>query len=195
VGAAGELFAFRAALYEPVPADTIIEDFYLTLRIAQKGHRVMYAYEAFAAETASASVEEELKRKVRIAAGGIQAIVRLASLLNIFKYGMLSFQYISHRVLRWTLAPLALPIIFVANLILVTKGAGMFYSALLLAQALFYLAALAGYLLAKRKLKVKALFIPYYFCVMNYAVYAGFLRYMRGKQSVVWEKAERAAAK
>ncbi len=39
VGAAGELFAIRTALYEAVPRDTIIEDFYLTLRIAQRGHR------------------------------------------------------------------------------------------------------------------------------------------------------------
>ena len=51
VGAAGELFAIRTALYEPVPKDTIIEDFYLTLRIAQRGFRVMYEPGAAASES------------------------------------------------------------------------------------------------------------------------------------------------
>jgi cellulose synthase/poly-beta-1,6-N-acetylglucosamine synthase-like glycosyltransferase len=191
VGAAGELFAFRRAAYEHVPLDTIIEDFYLTLRIAQKGWKVSYEPDAYAVETASASVSEELKRKIRIAAGGLQAIVRLAPLLNIFRYGWLSFQYISHRVLRWTLAPLALPIVLLSSSILAAQGKCI-YQLLLVAQLLFYAAAFAGYILAKRSIKVKALFIPYYFCMMNYAVYAGFKRYIMGSQSVLWEKAARA---
>ncbi|HRI60830.1 MAG TPA: glycosyltransferase family 2 protein [Saprospiraceae bacterium] len=191
VGAAGELFAFRTEVFELVPADTIVEDFYLTMRIAQKGYRVQYEPEAFAVESSSASVAEELKRKVRIAAGGLQAVVRLAPLLNIFRYGVLTFQYISHRALRWTLAPLCLPILFIVNLLLSLEGS-RFYQAVLLVQILFYAAALAGYLLEKRKMKVKAFFVPYYFCVMNYSMYAGFWRLVRGRQSVLWERAKRA---
>ncbi len=191
VGAAGELFAIRTALYEPVPKDTIIEDFYLTLRIAQRGFRVMYEPGAAASEGYSASVKEELKRKIRIAAGGLQAISRLRSLLNPFRYGVLSFQYVSHRVLRWTLAPAFLPIIFLANAALVASGGSVFYKWLLAAQVVFYTAAVLGWLLERREVKVKALFVPYYFCVMNYAVYAGFGRFWRGQQSVLWERAER----
>lgn len=191
VGAAGELFAFRTEVYEDVPTDTIVEDFYLTMRIAQKGFRVQYEPEAYAVETSSASVGEELKRKVRIAAGGLQAVVRLAPLLNIFRYGTLTFQYISHRVLRWTLAPLFLPVLFMINIVLAVQGSS-FYLLILLLQILFYAAALTGYLLEKRKLKVKAFFIPYYFCVMNYSMYAGFVRLLRGRQSVLWERAKRA---
>jgi poly-beta-1,6-N-acetyl-D-glucosamine synthase len=192
VGAAGELFALRTNLYEAVPKDTIIEDFYLTLRIAMRGHRVMYAPDAYATEGPSASVGEELKRKVRIAAGGIQAIVRLAPLLNPFKYGTLSFQYISHRVLRWTLAPLALPIILLLNIWFVVRGDHWFYTLFLCGQVLFYAAALLGFLLESRSIRLKALFVPYYFCVMNYSVYAGFKRYLKGQQSVIWEKSKRA---
>ncbi len=191
VGAAGELFAFRSDVYEHVPTDTIVEDFYLTMRIAQKGYRVQYEPDAYAAETSSVSVSEELKRKVRIAAGGLQAVVRLAPLLNIFRYGILSFQYISHRVLRWTLAPLLLPVLLIINIILAINGEVM-YQWMLLAQLLFYTAALAGYLLEQRKMKVKIFFIPYYFCVMNYSMYAGFVRILKGNQSVLWEKAQRS---
>lgn len=191
VGAAGELFAFRTALYEDVPADTIVEDFYLTMRMAQKGYRVQYEPNAYAVERSSASVGEELKRKIRIAAGSWQAVVRLAPLLNIFRYRTLSFQYISHRVLRWTLAPAFLPVILVLNILLAYTG-NTFYQWALAAQLVFYGSAVAGYLLERRKLKVKVLFVPYYFCVMNYAQYAGFFRFLRGKQSVLWEKARRA---
>jgi biofilm PGA synthesis N-glycosyltransferase PgaC len=191
VGAAGELFSIRTDLYEAVPSDTIIEDFYMTLRIAQRGYRVIYEPQAYAVETASASVNEELKRKIRIAAGGIQAILRLLPLLNPFKYGVLSFQYISHRVLRWTLAPLALPIIFVTNLYLAMQGSA-FYKSIFALQCLFYIMALVGYLLEKRQLKFKLFFVPYYFCLMNYAVYRGMWRIAAGTQSVVWEKAKRA---
>ncbi|MFK5970642.1 MAG: glycosyltransferase family 2 protein, partial [Candidatus Marithrix sp.] len=102
VGAAGELFAIRTELFEEVKPDTILDDFIISLKIAMKGYSIQYDPEAYAIESASVNVKEELKRKIRIAAGGIQSIVRLYPLLNIFKYGLLSFQYISHRVLRWT---------------------------------------------------------------------------------------------
>ncbi len=189
VGAAGELFSVRRNLYEDVPHDTIIEDFYMTLKIAQKGYRVAYEPQAFAIETASASVKEELKRKIRIAAGGLQAIFRLRALLNPFKYGVLSFQYVSHRVLRWTITPLMLPLLLICNFILAQNS--MFYQFVLFLHLLFYFMAFIGFLLKNKELKIKIFFIPYYFCVMNYAVYQGFLRITKNKQSAIWEKAER----
>ena len=190
VGAAGELFSVRTELFEPVSSDTIIEDFVMTMGIANNGYKVVYEPQAFAAETASASVKEELKRKIRIAAGGIQAIVRLSPMLIPFKNPVLTFQYISHRVLRWTLAPLALPILLVVNILLAMKGLWLFQVFLAL-QISFYVFALIGYILEKKKLKFKAFFVPYYFCIMNYAMYRGFFRFMGGKQSVLWERAKR----
>lgn len=190
VGAAGELFAIRSELFEPVPSDTLIEDFFLTLRIAQKGYRIVYEPNAFALESPSASVKEELKRKVRIAAGGLQSITRLTPLLNPFKHGLLSFQYISHRVLRWTLAPLALPFIFILNLYLAFQG-HLVYQVLFFLQALFYVFVVVGYVLERKSIKLKVFFIPFYFFIMNYAVYKGFFKNLRGTQSVLWEKATR----
>ncbi|MFA5418905.1 MAG: glycosyltransferase family 2 protein, partial [Bacteroidales bacterium] len=111
VGAAGELFAIRTELFQEVEKDTLLDDFIISLRIAMNGYTIQYDPEAYAIESASANVKEELKRKVRIAAGGIQSIFRLSPLLNPFKHGVLSFQFISHRVLRWTIAPLSLPLI------------------------------------------------------------------------------------
>lgn len=192
VGAAGELFSVRTELYEEPAENMIIEDFYLSLNVCSKGYRFVYEPDAYATETASANVGEEWKRKVRICAGAFQAMRKLSHLLNPFRYGMLTFQYVSHRVLRWTLAPLFLPIIFITNIILASTGS-MVFLLILLSQIGFYLLALLGYYNRDRQISIKGFFVPYYFCVMNFSVYAGLIRYLRGKQSVTWEKARRAA--
>ncbi|WP_207532899.1 glycosyltransferase family 2 protein [Desertivirga arenae] len=191
VGAAGELFSVRKSLYQPVSKDAILDDFMISMLIAEKGYRIIYEPEAYASETASADVSEELKRKVRIAAGGIQSIIWLKGLFNIFKYGTLSFQYISHRVLRWTITPFLLILAFILNVLIALQPEELLFQLLLLAQILFYLMAFIGYLFEKKNLRIKILFIPYYFCVMNYAVLAGIIRYFRKQQSAVWEKAKR----
>ncbi len=191
IGAAGELFSIRTDLFASVPKDTYIEDFVITMRIAQNGYKIVYEPEAYATEGQSASMGEELKRKIRIAAGGLQAFWRLRDLLLPFKQPILTFQYISHRALRWTVAPLLLPVIFMLNFALAMNPSGL-YQYLLFLQILFYAFALLGYFLEKRQLKLKAFFIPYYFCFMNYAMYLGLFRLLQGKQSVKWEKAARA---
>jgi poly-beta-1,6-N-acetyl-D-glucosamine synthase len=194
VGAAGELFSLQTKLFEEPPADTIIEDFYVSVKIAAKGYRFIYEPDAYATESASESVKEEWKRKVRICAGAFQAMGRLLYLLNPFKYGMLSFQYISHRVLRWTLAPLALPLVFASNVILALSGNPL-YVGILALQIVFYFVAGLGYIFRDKKIEIKGFFVPYYFAVMNFSVYAGFLRFLKGSQSVVWDKSKRAEAK
>jgi cellulose synthase/poly-beta-1,6-N-acetylglucosamine synthase-like glycosyltransferase len=194
VGAAGELFAIKTELFQEVEKDTLLDDFIISLRIAMKGYTIQYDPEAYAIEAPSANVKEELKRKIRIAAGGIQSIVRLKPLLNIFKYGILSFQYISHRVLRWTLAPFSLPFIFLLNLWLAFYSGFCnlnIYTVLFYAQSIFYLMALLGWYLENKNIKIKILYVPYYFLVMNYAVWMGVKRYFKKEQTVNWERAKR----
>ncbi|PRY52421.1 cellulose synthase/poly-beta-1,6-N-acetylglucosamine synthase-like glycosyltransferase [Arcticibacter pallidicorallinus] len=195
VGAAGELFSIRRSLYEPVGSDIILDDFMISMLIAMRNYRIVYEPDAYAIENASADVKEELKRKIRIAAGGIQSIIKLLPLLNIFRYGVLSFQYISHRVLRWTITPFLLILIFVLNLLLVSSDNQPLYTILLILQLVFYVSAVAGFLLEKKQIKVKVLFVPYYFCVMNYAVFRGIIRYCSKKQSAKWEKSKRKDSK
>ncbi|RWY50311.1 glycosyltransferase family 2 protein [Mucilaginibacter gilvus] len=191
VGAAGELFSVRRNLYQDVEPDTVLDDFMISMLIAAKGFRIIYEPEAYALETASENVSEELKRKIRIAAGGMQSILRLLPLLLSFKYPLLSFQYVSHRVLRWTVTPFFLILAFITNLALAFAGQGLIYQLLFAGQVFFYLLAFLGFIMEKRHIRVKALFVPYYFCVMNYAVLAGIIRYFTTKQSAIWEKAQR----
>jgi len=191
VGAAGELFSIRTALYEPVQNDVLLDDFIISMEICKKGYKVMYEPRAYAAEAPSLTIKEEQKRKIRISAGGFQSIVMLKSLLNIFKYGRLSFQYISHRVLRWALCPVLLPLLYIANMFLYFLYDEQFYQIMLILQTLFYLSAFIGWLMVLKKFKSSFFYIPYYFVFMNASLYIGFFRYLNNSQSVLWDKASR----
>lgn len=192
IGAAGELFAIRTSLYEEMPADTLLDDFILSLRITMKKYIIAYCDTAYALESGSADMKEEEKRKVRISAGGLQSIYRLSALLNPLRYGVLSFQYISHRVLRWSVTPVALFLLFPLNIILaIYSGNSLPYIILLLLQILFYIAGFYGYYLSTRSVKNKLLYIPYYFLFMNINVIKGFF-YLKRHKGGAWEKARRA---
>ncbi|GGI25676.1 glycosyltransferase family 2 protein [Pedobacter mendelii] len=191
VGAAGELFSIRTSLYQPVESDTIIDDHMIAMRIAEKGFIIAYEPNAYASETSSANVKEELKRKIRMAAGGIQSILRLKKAANPFHYPVLTFQYISHRVLRWTITPFLLILLVILNLIIVIRTDLILYQVILIAQVLFYLLSVLGWFFERKNIKIKAFFIPYYFCIMNYAVLAGMIRYYKKNQSAAWERSLR----
>lgn len=193
VGAAGELFAIRTKLYEMMPEDTLLDDFVLSMRMTLNGYIIDYCDTAYACENGSASMKEEEKRKVRIAAGGLQSIAQLLPLLNICKYGVLSFQYISHRVLRWSITPFALFALLPLNVVLIPHRPIIYYTLLTL-QIMFYIGGLYGYYMATRSVKSKLLYIPYYFLFMNINVIKGivYLNKRKGQTNGSWEKAKRA---
>lgn len=192
VGAAGELFSIRSKLYENVNKNTILDDFIISMKIAEKGYKIAYEPNAFASESASLSITEEMKRKIRISAGGIQSIFMLLNILNVFKYPTLSFQYISHRVLRWTIAPFAYFLLIPINIILVYSNDFNIYYIILYGQITFYVLALIGLILEQKKIKVKMVFVPFYFTFMNICVIIGLTKFIKGDHSAVWEKSIRA---
>jgi cellulose synthase/poly-beta-1,6-N-acetylglucosamine synthase-like glycosyltransferase len=192
-GAAGELFSIRTALYQTMEEDSILDDFMISMRIVEKGYKIAYAPNAFAVENASENIHEELKRKIRISTGAFQSMLRLLPLLNFFKHGIFSFQYLSHRVIRWTLAPLALLVLLPITLM------GLYasfesYFLLFLGQVLFYSFAYFGWKFEQVKTRKKLFFVPFYFTMMNYSVLAGFERFVLGKQQHIWQKANRIAS-
>lgn len=191
VGAAGELFSLRTDLFEQAEENIIIEDFVLSLKICMKGYIIRYEPGSFAMEDSSLSMKEEEKRKIRISAGAFQAMVILKDLFNIFKYPSLSFQFISHRILRWTLCPLCLLLLLITNIFIVISNGGLIYQVFLILQILFYSCAVLGWFYANKNIKIKSLYVPYYFFFMNVSVFLGFKRFITKKQTVLWEKAAR----
>jgi cellulose synthase/poly-beta-1,6-N-acetylglucosamine synthase-like glycosyltransferase len=191
MGAAGELFAVRMSHYREAPSNALLDDFMMSMLIVKDGHRIAYTKEAYALEYGSANMQEESKRKRRIAAGGLQSIWWLRDMMNPFKYPKVSFQFVSHRVLRWSITPFALLALIPLNLALVLLRSGLTYDVIGVLQVFFYTAATAGALMAKMGRKSKLLYVPYYFLFMNLNVFRG-INYLRThKSSGTWEKAQR----
>ena len=191
MGAAGELFAVRMSHYREAPSNALLDDFMMSMLILKDGHRIAYTREAYAMEYGSANMVEESKRKRRIAAGGLQSTWWLRSLMNPLRYPKVCFQFVSHRVLRWSIAPFALLALIPLNVALVMLKAGTVYMVLWWAQIAFYLAAFCGYLLALKGRKSKLLYVPYYFLFMNMNVFRGIGYLHSHKSSGTWEKARR----
>lgn len=192
MGAAGELYALDPKLCRDVPDNALLDDFMMSMYVVDEGHRIAYSPDAYALEYGSADIHEESKRKRRIAAGGLQSIWWLRKMLNPFRQPLVAFQYISHRVLRWSITPLALVILLIVNALLVMMGAGSFFTVMLILQLLFYLAALLGYFLSERGYRNKLLYTAYYFVFMNLNVFRG-MAYLRShSHSGAWEKAKRS---
>jgi cellulose synthase/poly-beta-1,6-N-acetylglucosamine synthase-like glycosyltransferase len=192
MGAAGELYAIDPQLVRDVPNNALLDDFMMSMYIVQDGKRIAYTADAYAQEYGSANIFEESKRKRRIAAGGLQSIWWLRSLLNPIKYPLVSFQYISHRVLRWSVTPIAMVILLGSNVLLSVMRAGLFYDIMLALQLLFYLSAFFGWLLARHGFKNKLLYTAYYFVFMNLNVFRGMAYLSSHNQSGAWEKAKRS---
>lgn len=192
VGAAGELYAIRRELFEEMDSRILLDDFMLSMKIASRGYKIAYCPAAYAVESGSLNIAEERKRKVRISAGGIQSVIILRRLLNIFRYPLLSFQYISHRVLRWTITPLMLFLLLPLNAVIVTGEKSLFYSLIMLFQIMFYISGITGILLEKRGTAGKMMTIPGYFLFMNLNVVRGFFYLIkRRKSDGTWEKVKR----
>ena len=191
MGAAGELFAVRMSHYRAAPSNALLDDFMISMLMVEDGHRIAYTSEAYAVEYGSANMHEESKRKRRIAAGGLQSIWWLRSLMNPLKYPVASFLFVSHRVLRWSVTPFAMLALIPLNVALILMGCGTVYTVIGVLQALFYAAAAMGWLLDKLGRKSKLLYVPYYFMFMNVNVFRGISYLSTHHTSGTWEKAKR----
>jgi cellulose synthase/poly-beta-1,6-N-acetylglucosamine synthase-like glycosyltransferase len=146
LGANGAIYAIRRSLFEPIPPETIVDDFVIPLLARLKtGCAIVYDGEAVAREETPPDVGSEFHRRARIGAGGFQSIGLLWRLLDP-RQGWIAFTFFSHKVLRWT-GPFCLVGLAASNVLLAGQP---LYQALLLGQAAFYLTALLGALVPGR---------------------------------------------
>ena len=192
MGAAGELYAIDPTLVREVPDEALLDDFMMSMYVVEAGKRIAYAPDAYAQEYGSANIFEESKRKRRIAAGGLQSIWWLRRMLNPMRQPLVTFQYVSHRVLRWSVTPVAMIILLIVNGLLSIMGAGLFYDIILILQILFYTMALIGWLSSRYGHKNKILYTIYYFVFMNINVFRGMAYLRTHGKSGAWEKAKRS---
>lgn len=196
IGAAGELFCVRRELLGHIPEDTLLDDLHVSLKVCLMGYRIAYEPSAVAEEPPSRSFQDELQRKARIAAGAFQSLVRFQSILLPWPRPVLTFQFVSRRLFRWVVCPLAIPVLFVANLLMLTSGpVSVFYMATMAGQACFHALAVIGWMRARKGLASSSILqLPFYFDLMHACMWMGFFRYLRGSQPVAWHRARRRVA-
>jgi poly-beta-1,6-N-acetyl-D-glucosamine synthase len=194
LGADGALFSIRREVFTPLAADTITDDFALTLGVIDRGRRVLYEPAARAVEAVVPDVAAEFRRKVRMIAGGYQAVWRFRRLLGsgqVSCHPLLALQLVSHKLLRW-IAPVLLITVYLGSAALAASTASAAWMGFTLLQSVFYLLAAVGWLSVKVR-RWPLCYIPYYFCAVNLAAVSGAWRFLRGRQVITWHKVSRAA--
>jgi cellulose synthase/poly-beta-1,6-N-acetylglucosamine synthase-like glycosyltransferase len=185
VGVDGAMYGIRRELFQPLADDVVLDDFVIAMNIAKQGKRVVYEPEARGHEASAASFEVELQRRIRLAAGAVQSVLRGEGLPRLTQ-PLLLFRYLSHKVFRWC-TPVFMAITLLANFSLLDKH---FYLLIFAGQMLFYSTALVG----KFQRSPTWIFaVPLYFCGVNAAAAFGLVHGILHQQKGAWKKLGRAS--
>ena len=193
MGAFGALYAMRARIFAKVPEEYIVDEFFQTMSVIESGHEAIVDLDAVCYEAVSVELEEEFRRKRRIAIGDFQNLVHFRNLhlpgrgasRNVFAFW-------SHKGLRW-IGPL---------LILAAMGT----CSILAVLEPLYLVPLVGFIVSlgaafsdiligavSSRTYCKPFRYIRYFCAMNAAMFAGFVSFLRGEKNSIWEPTKRVA--
>ena len=190
LGANGAIYAIRKDLFQPIPNQTLIDDFVIPLLAKlNSGCLIIYEPTAVAREETPADVRSEFRRRTRIGAGGFQSIGMLWRLVDP-RQGWVALSFLSHKVLRW-LCPFFMIGAFVSNLLLLDNS---FYRFVLMSQLGFYLVSVLVAFLPSSTKVLKPLRLATMFTSMNLALFMGFWRWLLGRQNGVWARTSRVPA-
>ena len=186
MGPLGGCFAIRKELFEPIPSNFLVDDFFINMTILFKKYKAINSHTSYASEDISISLKEEFRRKIRIAAGNFQNLARFAGLLWP-PYNPTGFCFLSHKVLRW-FGPLFILSAFFSGILLSHIA---FYKYASIIQIVFFVLPLADLLLKRLKIEIIFLRFVTHFLIMNLALLAGFMRYVFGIKSNIWQPTRR----
>lgn len=191
VSAHGGLYAVRRNLFSPGTDTAVTDDFAISTGVIAAGYRLVFEPAALASEFAVSQAQREFRRRVRLMTRGFRGVVMRRELLNPRRSGFYSVVLFSHKVAR-RLAPVALIALAIASAILWSRSP--FYLAAAIAQALFYLLAIAGFLLRRWRIgALKPAYVPFYFCLANAASAVALFELLRGRRIELWQPQRRTA--
>ncbi len=187
MGPFGGCYAVRKSLYQPVPRNFLVDDFYINMAVLKQGYNCISNMDAKVYEDVSNELQEEFRRKKRISAGNFQNLSMSGSLLFSTKPGV-AISFLSHKVIRW----------IVPFLVMVTLGTSIYlgmelllYRILALLQIIVLVIPVIDLFLRKIKIHSLPLRFISHFVLMNLALLAGFIRYIGGIKSNVWQPTRR----
>ncbi len=184
IGADGAMYAIRKELYVSPKSNAVSCDDVIPMAVAMAGYRVIYEPEAIAVEDSAPCWSIEFRRRVRMAAFGINNFLWDRNIPSIQQPWLL-VEYLSHRLFRW-ITPFFFMGLFVSNIFLLPVS--KLYWVIFILQIGFYLFALIG-----MKLKVdRHIFgICFYFCLNNVGNMIGVIKGMIRMQGNLWKPTER----
>lgn len=185
-GAFGACYAMRAGCFSPIPANFLMEDFYLSMSILCQGKKAISEFKAVCYEDVSNDVREEFKRKTRISTGNYQNLG--VYWMRLFKFDAVAFCFYSHKIIRWK-GPFIILLMLLSSAILAVYMP--FYLLVLVLMIVFLISPLIDNGLKAMGINIGLLRLVAYFNVMNWALLYGFYKYMTGVQTSAWSPTKR----
>jgi cellulose synthase/poly-beta-1,6-N-acetylglucosamine synthase-like glycosyltransferase len=189
MGAFGACYSLRKKLFRTIPQNFLMEDFFISMNVFEHNLKAITELDALAYEDVSNEIKEEYKRKVRISAGNFQN-------LSVYKHFLLEpyeqpgFSLLSHKVIRW-FGPVLILLMLITSAM--AAIANQFYLWMFFALLSGIATMFIEPLLSKAGIHLKLLRFISYFCWMNTALFTGFIKYLKGINTNVWQPTKRNA--
>jgi cellulose synthase/poly-beta-1,6-N-acetylglucosamine synthase-like glycosyltransferase len=191
MGAFGGCYALRYELYSPVPEGYTVDDFYITMKVLEKKKKSIQENSAICYEDVQNQMKEEFRRKIRISSGNFQNLRSFGHLLWPPFTG-LSFCFLSHKILRW-LVPFLLLLALISNAFI--YKANPVYTITIFGQLALLLLPFIDLLVRKIGLHIVLLRFITHFYSMNLALLIGFIKFLTGRKTNVWQPTSRVEGK
>jgi len=176
----GAIFCMRAFLFHRLDPN-LANDLETPMRIGTSGSWIAHEPAALVFERDTTSPFEEFQRRRRMCAQGMLAMMTLPGVLG----GLRGWQFISHKFLRWTSL---IPMLMVLASSAALAPNSLFFSSMLILQAIFYGLAALGLQRATAHRPVPTLIaIPFYVVLGVVGALVGQFDSLRGKRFDVWE--------
>ena len=203
MGPFGGCYAVRKSFYSPVPENFLVDDFYINMKVLEKGGKAISELNAKVYEEVPSDWKIEFRRKIRIATGSYQNYIAFLHLIP--KFNTLSFCLLSHKLIRWK-GPFLMIGLYISSMILafvylisLDDEAGFgehselllkFYCSIFSIQNLLVVVLIFDLLLSALKISSPTRLITHFFST-NLALLIGFFKFLGGVKSSVWQPTSR----
>ncbi len=185
MGPFGGCYALRKNYFSQVPSNFLVDDFYINMKVLEKGGKCINEIHAQVTEDVSNNLHDEFRRKVRIATGNFQNLFKFFHLL--FRFNGISFCFFSHKVLRW-LGPIFIIVAYGSTIFLLNIE---MYKRFFILQNVFYLIPLLDFILKKIGIHFALFRFVTHLLAMNLALLLGLRKFLQGVETSVWQPTKR----
>ena len=181
-GVTGAIYAMRREYYQPIPAETLLDDVLIPMNLVMNSRKVKFESKAIAYDVPSDDLSREKIRKTRTLAGNWQLLELNPSLLNPLK-NPIWFQFISHKILR-LITPMLLLLILISNFYILSDSIiyALFFVGQVVAYGLVFVSDFFPILKSFKPLKIWRSFL-----VLMWFTWLGFWSFITRQHLAIWK--------